>query len=132
MTAVYLHALDPLTISGQLDMAAWEHEPRNAHGEWTSEGGPVDLDAPRFREAFYGDPADAAPPTAEVILAEWYESTDDPAGPHLNRAAAALHAGDRMGAAGELELAAACHGDGETGDRLCRMAISLARTGAAP
>lgn len=75
------------------------------------------------------EPADeqSKPVTAEVILAEWYENTDDLAGPHLNRAAAALHAGDRMGAAGELELAAAAHGDGETGDRLCRMAISLAR-----
>lgn len=57
MTPVYLHAPEPLTISGQLDMAAWEHEPRNAHGEWTSEGGlakdalaAVDRNLARFGE----------------------------------------------------------------------------------
>lgn len=44
--------------------------------------------------------------TVEDILAEWHKSTSDLAAPHLNRAAAALHAGDRAKAAGELELAA--------------------------
>ena len=65
--------------------------------------------------------------TAEHILAEWRKRADyDPAGRHMNRAAALLHAGDRIRAAGELELAAgaSCQGDSE---HLCRMAISLAR-----
>lgn len=69
MTPVYLHAPDPLTISGQLDLSAAsrakahatasatarrtaeEHrrdEPRDQHGEWTSGGpriGPLEGDA---------------------------------------------------------------------------------------
>ena len=44
MAAVHLHAAVPLTISGQVDMAegwrdAWEHEARNARGEWAKTPG---------------------------------------------------------------------------------------------
>lgn len=62
--------------------------------------------------------------TAADILTEWHRTASDLASPHLNRAAAALHAGDRARAAGELELAAS-HYRGEDGERLCRMAIDL-------
>jgi len=50
---------EPVTLSSQLDLAAWQHETRNTHGEWTHGGGGLGIshqaEEHGFRGRFEGD-----------------------------------------------------------------------------
>ena len=130
------------TISGQLDLSAasrakahatasataratMEREMRDRRGRWTrTPGGTADVTG-KFDA---GQRGDRKPVTVKDILAEWHKSKDDLVSPHLNRAAAALDAGDLDAAVDELRKAstyAGIRGD-EGGDtRFQQMAGSL-------
>jgi hypothetical protein len=98
---------------------------RDRHGRWTrTPGGTADVTG-KFDAAQRGD---RKPATVKDILAEWHKSKDDLVSPHLNRAAAALDAGDLDATVDELRQASAyagIRGDDKTGDRLHEMAGSL-------
>ena len=130
----------PVTISGQLDLSAasrqkahdtasatakahWRADQvRDDHGRWArAPGGTADITG-RFDEAQRGG---RKPVTVKDILAEWRKSKDDLVRSHLNRAAAALDAGDRDAAVAELRNASTYAGVRGSGDRLHELAASL-------
>lgn len=100
-------------------------EMRDRRGRWVrTPGGMADVTG-KFDASQRGD---RKPVTVKDILAEWHKSKDDLVSPHLNRAAAALDAGDLDTAVDELRKAstyAGIRGD-EAGDtRFQQMAGSL-------